>query len=450
MVDAAFAQRRKTLRAALRAARRLGRGGRGRARARRRRPDGPRRVARRRRLRPDRRGLLDEGRREGLPRSEPRARSGRHRDARRPRSTCSLGVGPPAHDGFHPLATVYQAVGLYDEVTVHDADEVSVTVDRATPRRPSTTSRSTPTNIAVRGRAAARRAPRTPPRAPRSTIAQGHPGRRRAWPAAAPTPPPRCVACDRLWDLRHPARGAARAGRGARQRRAVRARSAAPPSAPAAASWSRRSMTRGAYWWVVVPSAPAGCPRRRSTARFDDCRDGAVRRARRSPTSCWRRCAPATRPRSAPRCTTTSRPPRCACVPTSPTPRAGPAGGARRARVRLRPQPAVPLRDPRARRPGRRRPRRGQASARSSLVARTRARRPRGRRSPTRRTEPMPVQPRQPRAGLTRRTASARCSTTSASASARASASASSAATATARPRCCGCSPAWRSPTPAA
>jgi 4-diphosphocytidyl-2-C-methyl-D-erythritol kinase len=32
-----------------------------------------------------------------------------------------LGVGAPREDGFHPLVTVYQAVGLCDDVTVHPA-----------------------------------------------------------------------------------------------------------------------------------------------------------------------------------------------------------------------------------------------------------------------------------------------------------------------------------------
>ena len=32
-----------------------------------------------------------------------------------------LGVGAPREDGFHPLVTVYQAVGLYDDVTVREA-----------------------------------------------------------------------------------------------------------------------------------------------------------------------------------------------------------------------------------------------------------------------------------------------------------------------------------------
>lgn len=39
-----------------------------------------------------------------------------------------LGVGPIRGDGFHPLATVYQAIGLYDDVTLESADEWSLTV----------------------------------------------------------------------------------------------------------------------------------------------------------------------------------------------------------------------------------------------------------------------------------------------------------------------------------
>jgi 4-diphosphocytidyl-2-C-methyl-D-erythritol kinase len=39
-----------------------------------------------------------------------------------------LGVGPLRDDGFHGLATVFQAVSLYDEVTVEEADELAVAV----------------------------------------------------------------------------------------------------------------------------------------------------------------------------------------------------------------------------------------------------------------------------------------------------------------------------------
>jgi hypothetical protein len=42
-----------------------------------------------------------------------------------------LGVGPVRDDGFHPLATVYHAIGLYDDVTVSEADrwQVGVTAE---------------------------------------------------------------------------------------------------------------------------------------------------------------------------------------------------------------------------------------------------------------------------------------------------------------------------------
>lgn len=39
-----------------------------------------------------------------------------------------LGVGPVRPDGYHPLATVYQAIGLYDDVTVTDDEQWSVQV----------------------------------------------------------------------------------------------------------------------------------------------------------------------------------------------------------------------------------------------------------------------------------------------------------------------------------
>jgi 4-diphosphocytidyl-2-C-methyl-D-erythritol kinase len=39
-----------------------------------------------------------------------------------------LGVGPARDDGYHQLATVYQAIGIYDDVTATAADDWSVTV----------------------------------------------------------------------------------------------------------------------------------------------------------------------------------------------------------------------------------------------------------------------------------------------------------------------------------
>lgn len=39
-----------------------------------------------------------------------------------------LSAGPPGSDGFHPLATVFQAVSLYDDVTVRPRDDGEFTV----------------------------------------------------------------------------------------------------------------------------------------------------------------------------------------------------------------------------------------------------------------------------------------------------------------------------------
>ncbi|MEE8867328.1 MAG: 4-(cytidine 5'-diphospho)-2-C-methyl-D-erythritol kinase [Acidipropionibacterium acidipropionici] len=43
----------------------------------------------------------------------------------------ALGVGPRAEDGFHPLATVFEAVGLHDTITAgpRDDDVIAVTVE---------------------------------------------------------------------------------------------------------------------------------------------------------------------------------------------------------------------------------------------------------------------------------------------------------------------------------
>jgi 4-diphosphocytidyl-2-C-methyl-D-erythritol kinase len=41
----------------------------------------------------------------------------------------SLGVGPVRADGFHSLATVYQAIGLHDEVTVRPSDSYRLSIE---------------------------------------------------------------------------------------------------------------------------------------------------------------------------------------------------------------------------------------------------------------------------------------------------------------------------------
>src|SRR4051794_10997452 len=62
----------------------------------------------------------------------------------------SLGVGPNRPDGFHTLATVYQAIGLYDRVTVRPADETTVAVTATEGRVPVHDVPLDATNIAVR------------------------------------------------------------------------------------------------------------------------------------------------------------------------------------------------------------------------------------------------------------------------------------------------------------
>ncbi|MEV5001549.1 4-(cytidine 5'-diphospho)-2-C-methyl-D-erythritol kinase [Nocardioides sp. LML1-1-1.1] len=105
-----------------------------------------------------------------------------------------LGVGSPRPDGMHPLATVYQAVGLYDDVTVTDAPSWSVGLTAPIDGVPLDGS-----NIAVQaGRALV--AHHGIDLAARITIAKGIPvmgGMAGGSADAAAT----LLALDRLWDL---------------------------------------------------------------------------------------------------------------------------------------------------------------------------------------------------------------------------------------------------------
>lgn len=60
-----------------------------------------------------------------------------------------LGVARPRPDGFHPLATVYQAVSLHDDVTVQDAPAWEVSTVSPDPDIAALVP-STPANIAIR------------------------------------------------------------------------------------------------------------------------------------------------------------------------------------------------------------------------------------------------------------------------------------------------------------
>lgn len=110
-----------------------------------------------------------------------------------------LGVGALRDDGFHPLATVYQAIGMYDDVTLTDADEWSVAVT-AHDRIDVSEIPTDETNLAMRaGRLLV--AHHQTDRAAAISIAKGIPvagGLAGGSADAAAT----LVALDRLWDLR--------------------------------------------------------------------------------------------------------------------------------------------------------------------------------------------------------------------------------------------------------
>ena len=164
----------------------------------------------------------------------------------------ALIVGRPRDDGYHPLNTVYQAISLYDDVRVTEAEEWSVTVVplgevdvSGVPLDES--------NIVVRaGRALAEH--HGIDLAAHDRDPEGHPGGR--WPGR--------------WQRRrrrHPGRPRPAVGPAHHRRRPARDRrpssaatcrsrwSAAARTASGTASWSTPLTDHGSYWWVVVPHA---------------------------------------------------------------------------------------------------------------------------------------------------------------------------------------------------
>lgn len=112
-----------------------------------------------------------------------------------------LGVGPGRPDGFHTLATVYQAIGLYDEVTVAAAS--TTTLDVVGDGVDVSDVPTDASNLVLRAAAllAARAGLDAPPVAmrirKRIPVAGGMAGGSADAAAAL-------LACDRLWDLRTP------------------------------------------------------------------------------------------------------------------------------------------------------------------------------------------------------------------------------------------------------
>ena len=100
-----------------------------------------------------------------------------------------LAVGSLRPDGFHELATVFQAVGLCDEVVARasDAPGIRLTISgEGEGRLPLDAGNLAYRAAALLGGARRHRAVGRP------AHPQGDPGRRAAWPAAARTPPGRC------------------------------------------------------------------------------------------------------------------------------------------------------------------------------------------------------------------------------------------------------------------
>ncbi|HET6625678.1 MAG TPA: 4-(cytidine 5'-diphospho)-2-C-methyl-D-erythritol kinase [Nocardioidaceae bacterium] len=163
-----------------------------------------------------------------------------------------LGVGPVRDDGYHPLATVYQAVGLFDEVTVApDPGGWTLTV-QGDERLSVSEVPTDDTNLAMRaGKLLA--AHHGVDEAVRITLDKGIPvagGLAGGSADAAAT----LVACDALWGARTP--------RAELLELAAELGSDVPFAlVGGTAIGSARgevvtpAMTRGSYWWVVLESS---------------------------------------------------------------------------------------------------------------------------------------------------------------------------------------------------
>lgn len=181
-----------------------------------------------------------------------------------------LGVGAVRDDGFHSLATVYQAVGIRDEVTVTDDDGVSVSVAGASPSLDAVPTDES--NIACR--AALLLAEHTgTQRGVAIDIAKAIPvagGLAGGSADAAAT----LLACDRLWGLATP--------REELLELAAQLGSDVPFAlVGGTAIGSGRGevvtpvVTRGDYWWVVLESA-VGLSTPAVYREFDAVQDGPV------------------------------------------------------------------------------------------------------------------------------------------------------------------------------
>ena len=188
----------------------------------------------------------------------------------RRRSTSTCGSGPVAHDGYHPLSTVFQAVGLYDDVTV----EPPPTTGGITVTGPYADLVPVDgTNLAAaRGRAPWPTRRRRPSRCTSpSTRASRSPA---AWPAARPTRRPRWWPATAVGPAASPRERPGRARRRASAATCRSACTAARRSAPAAGTARPPCSAAARYHWVFAlsdvglstPAVYAECDRLRGQA----------------------------------------------------------------------------------------------------------------------------------------------------------------------------------------
>ena len=181
-----------------------------------------------------------------------------------------LSVGPLREDGYHDLVTVFHAVSLFDELTVTPADRTSVTVSgEGGPAVPLG-----PANLAVRAAVAlvaGNRPARQRRRRGSGSRSASASRSRQAWRAAAPMPPPRWSPATSCGAPGSAPTSWPRSGRGS----AATCRSRSPAGPRSALGRGERlttALVSGNYHWVLAfgasglstPDVYAACDRLRA------------------------------------------------------------------------------------------------------------------------------------------------------------------------------------------
>ena len=158
-----------------------------------------------------------------------------------------LKVGSLLDDGYHDVATAYQAVSLYEDVRAYPADDFSVSVHRHVDTSSLATDGS---NLAIKAATPARAQDRLPAAAcgSRSRSTFRSPA---AWAAGRRMPQPPCSPATRSGAPTCLARSCS-SWPAARRRRAVRVQRAAPPSAPGRGDELSPALAKGVFQWVLA------------------------------------------------------------------------------------------------------------------------------------------------------------------------------------------------------